>query len=149
MRFQRVLVAIDGSEFSVHALEVASGLATALGAEIGLVHVINVALVSSETGVPASQQWAILRAEGQGLLDTAAAAVPAHPHPWKFLREGTPWKEIVQSAREWPADLIVIGTHGRSGATRLLFGSTAEGVARHASGPVVVVPPASRKGGPN
>jgi universal stress protein A len=149
MRFQRVLVAIDGSEFAAHALEVASGLATALGAELGLLHVINVTLVSSETGVPASQQWAILRDEGQSLLDTAAAAIPAHPHPWKFLREGTPWKEIVQSAREWPADLIVIGTHGRSGATRLLFGSTAEGVARHASGPVVVVPPASRKGEPS
>jgi nucleotide-binding universal stress UspA family protein len=146
MQFQRVLVAVDGSEFAVHALEVASGLATALSAQIGLVYVIDVKLVSSETGVPADQQRAILRAEGQGLLDTAAAAIPAHPHPWKFLREGTPWKEIVQSAREWPADLVVMGTHGRTGVTRLLFGSTAEGVARHASGPVVVVPSVSRKG---
>lgn len=141
MRFQRVLVAVDGSEFSAHALEVASSLATALSAEIGLVHVIDVKLVSSETGVPAGQQWAILRTAGQGLLDTAAAAIPGRPHPWKFLREGAPWKEIVEAAREWPSDLIVVGTHGRSGATRLLFGSTAEGVARHASCPVVVVPP--------
>jgi nucleotide-binding universal stress UspA family protein len=144
MRFQRVLVAIDGSEFAAHALEVASNLAAALSAQIGLVHVIDVKLVSSETGVPADQQWAILRADAHGLLDTAAAAVPEHQHPWKFLREGTPWKDVVQSAREWEADLIVVGTHGRSGATRLLFGSTAEGITRHASVPVVVVPPASR-----
>jgi nucleotide-binding universal stress UspA family protein len=144
MRFERVLVAVDGSEFAAHALEVASSLATAVGAQLGLVHVIDVKLVSSEAGIPADQQWAMFRADGQALLDTAAAAIAAHP--WKFLREGTPWKEIVQSAREWPADLIVIGTHGRSGVTRLVFGSTAEGVARHASVPVVVVPPASRSG---
>jgi len=89
MRFQHVLVAIDGSEFAAHALEVASSLAVALGAQIGLVHVIDPKLVSSETGVPADQQWVLLRAHGQGLLDTAAAAIPAHPHPWKFLRKDT------------------------------------------------------------
>ena len=144
MTFERVLVAVDGSEFSAHAVDVAAGIATALGAQIGLVHVVDVKLPGSETGIPADEQWAILRAEAQGLLDTAASAIPAHPHPWKFLRQGTPWKEIVQSAREWPADLIVIGTHGRSGVTRLLFGSTAEGVARHAGRPVLIVPPASR-----
>jgi nucleotide-binding universal stress UspA family protein len=144
MRFERVLVAVDGSEFAAHALEVASSLATAVSAQLGLVHVIDVKLVSGEAGIPADRQWAAFRADGQALLDTAGAAIAAHP--WKFLREGTPWKEIVQSAREWPADLIVIGTHGRSGVTRLVFGSTAEGVARHASVPVVVVPPASRSG---
>jgi nucleotide-binding universal stress UspA family protein len=146
MRFQHVLVAVDGSEFAAHALEVAGSLATAVGAQIGLVHVIDPKLVGSETGVPADQRWAMLRADGQGLLETAAATIPAHAHCWKFLREGTPGAEIVDSARKWPADLIVIGTHGRSGLTRLVFGSTAEGVTRHAPCPVVVVPPASRTG---
>jgi nucleotide-binding universal stress UspA family protein len=148
MRFERILVAIDGSEFAAHALEVASGLATAVGAQIGLVHVIDPKLVGSETGLPTDQLWAILRADGKGLLETAASAISAHPHAWKFLREGTSWTEIVDSARKWPADLIVIGTHGRSGLTRLVFGSTAEGVTRHAPCPVVVVPPASRTGDP-
>jgi nucleotide-binding universal stress UspA family protein len=64
MRFQRVLVAIDSSEFAVHALEVASALATALNGQIGLVHVIDPKLVGSETGVPADQIWAMLRADG-------------------------------------------------------------------------------------
>jgi nucleotide-binding universal stress UspA family protein len=143
MKFQHVLVAIDGSEFAAHALEVASGLATAMSAQIGLVHAIDPKFVGSETGVPADQLWAMLRADGKGLLETAAATIPAHPRCWKFLREGTPWQEIVDSARKWPADLIVIGTHGRSGLSRLVFGSTAEGVTRHAPCPVVVVPPAS------
>jgi nucleotide-binding universal stress UspA family protein len=143
MKFTNILVAIDGSEFAAHAVEVAGGLATALGAQIGLVHVIDPKFVGSETGVPADQLWAMLRADGKGLLDTAASTIPAHAHVWKFLREGTPWSEIVDSARKWPADLIVIGTHGRSGLTRLVFGSTAEGVTRHAPCPVVVVPSAS------
>jgi nucleotide-binding universal stress UspA family protein len=144
MKFEHVLVAVDGSEFAAHALEVAASLATALGGQIGLVHVIDPKFVGSETGVPADQLWAMRRADGKGLLETAASALPAHPQCWKFLREGTPWTEIVTSAREWPADVIVIGTHGRSGVTRLVFGSTAEGVARHAPCPVIVVPPASQ-----
>ena len=146
MRFQHILVAVDGSEFAAHALEVASSLAAAVGAQIGLVHVIDPKFVVNETGVPGDQLWAMLRADGKGLLETAASAVPAHPQCWKFLREGPPWTEIVDSAREWRADLIVIGTHGRSGLTRLVFGSTAEGVTRHAPCPVIVVPPASRSG---
>jgi nucleotide-binding universal stress UspA family protein len=146
MPFQHVLVAFDGSEFAAHALEVAASLATAVGAQIGVVHVIDAKLVSSETGVPADQQWALLRADAKALLDTAAATLPGPAPCWKFLREGTPWAEIVESARTWPADLLVIGTRGRSGLARLVFGSTAEGVTRHAPCPVVVVPPGSRNG---
>jgi len=140
MRFQRILVAVDGSECAAHALEVASSLATALSAQLGLVHVIDSRLVGSEVGIPAEQQWALLRRDGRNLLDAARAAATGHPHPWEVLREGTPWKEIIEAAREWPADAIVVGTHGRSGLTRLVFGSAAEGVVRHASCPVVVVP---------
>jgi nucleotide-binding universal stress UspA family protein len=141
MPFERILVALDGSEFAAHALAVASSLATALSAQLSLVHVIDPKLVTGETGMPADQVWAMLRRDGHDLLDTAALAIPGQPHVWKFLREGAPWKEIVESAREWPADLIVVGTHGRSGLTRLVWGSTAEGVVRHGPCPVVVVPP--------
>jgi nucleotide-binding universal stress UspA family protein len=86
MPFQRILVAMDGSEFAAHALAVASNLATALSAQIGLVHAIDPKLVAGETGVPADQMWVLWRRDGQELLDTAAAAIPAHPHVWKFLR---------------------------------------------------------------
>ena len=146
MPFQRLLVAIDGSEFAAHALAVASSLATALSAHIALVYVVDPKLVAGDTGVPADQMWAMLRQEGHELLDTAASAIPAQPQSWKFLREGAPWKEIIESAREWPADLIVVGTHGRSGLTRLLLGSTAEEVVRHGPCPVVVVPPTAAMG---
>lgn len=142
--FQRILVAIDGSEAAAHALEVASSLAAALAAEIGLVHVIDPKLVGSEVGIPADQQWALLRRDARTVLDTASAAIPASRRPWEFVREGTPWKEIIESAQEWNADVIVLATHGRSGVRRLVFGSTAEQVIRHATCPVVIVPALSK-----
>jgi nucleotide-binding universal stress UspA family protein len=141
MRFEKILVAIDSSEFAAHAVQVASDLATAVSGQIGLIHVIDVTLIGNEAGVPAADLRALQRRDGQGLLDAAASTMSARPQPWKFLHEGTPWKEIIRSAREWPADVIVVGTRGRSALTRLLFGSTAEGVVRHAPCPVVVVPP--------
>jgi nucleotide-binding universal stress UspA family protein len=49
---------------------------------------------------------------------------------------------IVEEARHWPADLIVIGTHGRSGFSRILFGSVAEGIVRTAHIPVLLIPAA-------
>jgi nucleotide-binding universal stress UspA family protein len=139
MPFQRVLVTLDGSVCSARALQVAATLATTLGAQIGLVHVIDPKLVL-DSGIPADQMWTLLRREGQELLDTAAAAIPDHPHPWKFLRESPPAQELLTAARAWHAALVVLGTHGRSGVTRLLLGSTAEAVLRHAPCPVVIVP---------
>jgi nucleotide-binding universal stress UspA family protein len=146
MRFQKILVAIDRSEFAAHAVRVASDLATAVSGQIGLVHVIDVTLIGNEAGVPAAELRALQRRDGQGLLDAAASAMSAHPQPWKFLHEGTAWKEIIRSAREWPADVIVVGTHGRSGLRRFLLGSIAEGVVRHAPCPVMVVPPVMAAG---
>ena len=146
MRFQKILVAVDSSEYAAHAAQVASELATAVSGQLGLIHVIDATLIGNEVGVPAAELRAMQRRDGQGLLDAAAATMAASLPPWKFLREGTPWKEIIHSAREWPADVIVIGTHGRTGLRRLLLGSTAEGVVRHAPCPVVVVPPVTAAG---
>ncbi|WP_145723421.1 universal stress protein [Mesorhizobium tianshanense] len=50
-----------------------------------------------------------------------------------------PADEIVKAAGEWPADLIVIGSHGRGGVQRALLGSVADGVIRHASCPILVI----------
>jgi hypothetical protein len=55
------------------------------------------------------------------------------------IRSGLPWREIVDEARRMTADLIVVGTHARTGAARLLLGSQGEEVLRHAPCPVLVV----------
>jgi nucleotide-binding universal stress UspA family protein len=143
LQFKRILVAVDGSELGAHALQVASNLAVALSAEIGLVHVIDPKLIGTESGVSADRMWASLDRDGHVLLDTAAEVIPSHSHVWKFLHRGTPSTEIIKSAREWPADLLVVGTHSRTGLARMLLGSTAEAIVGHSTCPVIVVPPAA------
>jgi nucleotide-binding universal stress UspA family protein len=140
MTFRRVLIALDSSAIAAHALEVGLGLAQALGAEVALVYVVDPKLaVAPEAGVPAATLMAEAKREGQGLLAAAAARAAGPSPPWQFLREGQPAKEVIAAAREWGADLILLGTHGRSGVVRAVLGSTAEAVLRHAPCPVVVV----------
>ena len=55
------------------------------------------------------------------------------------MQIGSPVGEVVKAAKDWPADLIVIGSHGRGGIRRALLGSVAEGVMRQAPCPVLVV----------
>lgn len=65
---------------------------------------------------------------------------PDHPRADRFLAlGGAPGPAIVQSAHGWNADMIVMGTHGRTGLSRLLMGSVAEHVVRHASCPVLTI----------
>ena len=77
MRFERILVAIDGSEFAAHALEVGSSLATAVGAQIGLVHVIDPEFVG-----PRSE---CRRSSSGPCFGPRASAFSKRPHP-RFLR---------------------------------------------------------------
>jgi nucleotide-binding universal stress UspA family protein len=57
-----------------------------------------------------------------------------------FVEIGNPYEEILKKAEEWNADLIVLGTHGRTGLTHLLMGSVAEKVIRHSIKPLYVIP---------
>jgi nucleotide-binding universal stress UspA family protein len=142
MPFHRVLIALDGSAIAAHALDVGMTLAQALGAEVSLVYVVDPTVaVLPESGVPPARLLAELRSEGHELLAAAAARIGSTPPPWQFLREGKPPEEIVAAAQEWSADLIVVGTHGRGGLSRIVLGSTAESVLRQALCPVVVVRP--------
>lgn len=58
-----------------------------------------------------------------------------------LLPEGFPKEEILNTAKEWEADVIVMGTHGRTGLSHFFQGSIAEHVVRHARVPVLVIPP--------
>jgi nucleotide-binding universal stress UspA family protein len=92
-----------------------------------------------EAGVPAATLMAEAKRDGQGLLTAAATRAAGPSPPWQFLRQGKPSEEIIAAAREWAADLIVLGTHGRSGVARAVLGSSAEAAVRHAPCPVIVV----------
>ena len=141
--YQRILVAVDGSSTSRAGLEEAIRLAKVTGGRIKLLHVLNV-LIGAEygLGVNADVVAASLRANGAELLDEAAAAVRKSGVPFEqqtVENFGRPADEIVRIAQTWPADLVVIGTHGRRGLKRLAMGSDAELVLRQSPVPVLMV----------
>ncbi len=145
MSFQRVLIAIDLSPIATHAMDVGVDLAKALGAQVGLIYVVDRKLAyAPEGGVPATVIVDELREEGRRLLKAASHRVGDNPPPWEYLVEGSPSQEIIKAAEEWKADLIVLGTHGRSGVSRAFLGSTAEAVLRHSQIPVLAVRAASQ-----
>jgi nucleotide-binding universal stress UspA family protein len=128
-----VLAAVDSTPMAARVERLAASSASARpAAELHFVHVVEDV---GETAVTAAK----LLEDGRSYLDRAASstlrAVPVFVH----LRVGRPWEEIVRVAGEIWADLVVVGTHGRSGVPRLLLGSQAEEVVRKASCPVVVV----------
>jgi nucleotide-binding universal stress UspA family protein len=139
MTFGRVLIALDESALAAHAVAAGCDLARALKADIALVYVVDPTLAFlPESGIPAADLMAELKREGERLLSAAAKRIGDSP-TWQFVRMGKPADEVLAAAREWNADLIVIGTHGRSGMSRLVMGSTAESVLRRAACPVLVV----------
>lgn len=138
MDFSRVLIAVDGSPHSEYALEVGLSLARRLGAEVGLVTVVDPApAVTIEAGAPSVDILTILRQEAAQVLEKARSAA-GDLKAVTLQREGSPAAEILNAAKEWGASLIVVGSHGRTGLSRLFMGSTAEHVARHAEAPVLM-----------
>ena len=146
IKLERILVPTDLSEFSKHALRYGCEFANRFDAELHLLSVVQdvVALVP-EPGMafPAPGEYMT------ELRETSRQALDELPEPgWlkseRLIREvrvGTPFLEIVRYAQETNCDLIVIGTHGRSGLAHVLLGSTAEKVVRKAPCPVLTVRP--------
>lgn len=134
----RVLVAIDLSPASEGLVQFAADLVRRLGGDLTAVHVYSTTDAASaleESGLPLDRFLERLHGAVTSLLRRAEAAV-AQVH----VVHGDPVEAILDRASHDQADLIVMGTHGRSGLSRLLVGSVAEGVLRRAACPVVVIP---------
>lgn len=140
MAIHKILIAIDGDPVAVHAAEMGFDLARSLGAEVALVYGVDPDFgYAPQSGVSSSQLMADAERDGRRLLASVADRSQGRPRPLEFLKVGKPSAEVVKAAEEWPADLIVIGSHGRKGIQRALLGSVAEAVLRHAPCPVLVV----------
>ncbi|GIW70678.1 MAG: universal stress protein [Planctomycetota bacterium] len=150
---RRILVATDLSEASRRAVELAGWLAARVGAELVVLSVIDTsALEAQGVDIVPHMRLAELVAGMERALDPALAefvrqsALPQQLRLRLCTRRGPAARTIVQGAAELGADLIVIGTHGRSGLSRLVFGSVAEKVLRLAPVPVLTVQPAPGSG---
>jgi nucleotide-binding universal stress UspA family protein len=144
---RRILCSVDFSRFSQHALQQATALAREFGAELTVLHAAAVAPVTSlaPIGAPLALEPARLapeerRAIAAHLRDFIADAGAPGGAVLTQIVEQDPVAAIIDTAGRWPADLIVMGTHGRSGFERVLLGSVAEKVLRKAPCPVLTVP---------
>jgi len=139
MSFRRVLIAVAESPSSALAARVGLELARSLGAEVAFVHAVDpVQGYAPQTGMAPADLMTLARQDGQKLLSEFARRAALEPPPLEFLCVGKPGVEIAKAARDWSADVIVLGSHGRGGLTRLLVGSVAEAVMRHAPCSVLV-----------
>jgi len=146
MTFRRILAATDGGEPAEWAVDMGASLAAQLGAELAFVHVIPRALAyPTELGFVETERIADLHERADHFLSHAqrrAGDVTAD----RIVREGVAAAEIIDAAKEWKADLVVLGSHNRGRFTRLILGSTAEAVLRGAPCPVLVMTHAPKLG---
>ena len=135
MRFSRILVPVDFSNYDARAVALATSLAKDSGAELVILHVVEHPSAYGEGalyhGLP-EPSIETLRVMLHDIKPPDGTTRFEH----RFLR-GHPAETIVEVAAAEEADLIVMGTHGRTGVHRLLMGSVAESVVRHAPCPVL------------
>jgi nucleotide-binding universal stress UspA family protein len=137
---KKILVAIDDSAPSVRAVDVATDLVRQLTAEVALLHVVDPALAfTPDLSVIQPGLLQELHAHGEALLLRAQSRLPHALAVQRFRVEGEPAEEIMRTAEEWEADLIVIGSDSRGRLAHFLLGSTADSVIRRASCPVLTV----------
>jgi nucleotide-binding universal stress UspA family protein len=143
--YQRILVPIDGSATSERALQEAIKLAAGK-AQLRLVYVVEEAYPLDAEGyayIDYSALQEAVRKTGERTLAQAAVKVQRSGITVETTLLDVPGERVASvidnEALNWKADLIVIGTHGRSGLSRLLLGSVAEDVVRGASIPVLLV----------
>ena len=142
--YQHILIPVDGSPTSDRALQEAIAFARQQNAQMQLLHVIEeIHFVDIESSINYAELQESMKNSGAKILAQAQTAVQqaGMTAETKLLEAGGERvaSVIVAAAKRWPADLIVIGTHGRSGFSRLLFGSIAEGVVRTAQVPVLLI----------
>jgi nucleotide-binding universal stress UspA family protein len=137
--WQSILVATDFSELGQRAVKVAFELASKLDSKVHVVHVFTL----QGSPEPASLATEALRNEEKISANKLLAAADEYRASGRLgevqTRVGDPAPMILRTAEELHADLVVMGTHGRSGLPRLLLGSTAERVLRQAACTVVIV----------
>jgi nucleotide-binding universal stress UspA family protein len=143
--FKTILVAVDGSTVSKFGLEEAILLAAEQRATLCVLHVVEEYVLAQGIDAPVYVEglWEALREAGRKTLASAVAQAEARGVATRgVLAEtvGGPVADVILAqAKKCHAELIVLGTHGRRGMSRLVMGSDAEAVVREATVPVLLV----------
>jgi nucleotide-binding universal stress UspA family protein len=136
--FKNILVPTDFGEPAVHALELATLLASRFESKITLLHAFYVPPLAYANGIYVPMDD-MMREADKTLADALAKLKLKHPRAEAMLVSGLPWEQILRVAKEQKCDLITMGTHGRHGLSRIVLGSVAERIVRMSPVPVLTV----------
>lgn len=151
IKLNRILVPTDFSEFSQPAMNYGCAIAARFESELHLIHIVpDPAMLIPEAGAFSvdaieSQSGELARRATTQLNDMPGSGWENGRPIQREVRIGTIHLEIIDYAKSNDIDLIVIGTHGRSGLMHILMGSVAERIVRHSACPVLTVKPAGHQ----
>ena len=152
MAIQKILIAVDDSRYADHAAEFGFEMARLCRAEVGLVNIIEPMIMpatggDSITGITTDvsmvDEAEVVRIQKEAAENTVKRIQAQYADELKitnFTEYGITADGILKCSAEFGADMIVVGTHNRTGIDRLFMGSIAESVVRHSKVPVLVVP---------
>lgn len=148
LSFQKILIAVDDSKYSHQAAAYGFSLAKKLGSQVGLVHINEIPIAINVTGDPILGDSGMIIPDIMDMQKKAAEDLFLKLKEEfgqdlvskEYIIEGSISTQIIEIAKEFEADMIVMGTHGRTGFNHFISGSVAESVTRHANCPVLIVP---------
>lgn len=155
MNIRKILIGIDDSKFAEHAAEYGFDIAHKFNAAVGLVNIVEpiaipqqynttldptMNIINPDAGPEELELLDIQKAQSAHIVERFTKQFGENMQIAHFTDYGSTADGILKCSKEFEADLIVIGTHHRSGLDRLLMGSVAEHVVRHSDVPVLVVP---------
>ena len=134
----KIVLAIDDSRFSEAATQAIIAQYQQQGTEVNVLNVVDLPLPIPTSDAAAFRELSLKH--GQELVQRAERLLSKAGYKTQtVVEEGDPKSKIIDQAKKWKADLIVMGSHGRKGINRFLVGSVAEAVSRHASCSVEIV----------
>ncbi len=139
MAFKKIMIPTDGSEYTKQAVKKGLMLAKALDAKVSAYYILDqTAFVNVPMDATTLSIYSLLEDEGKEAVDYVKRMGEEMGVEVEMkIDEGSPVKKIIDASKDF--DLIVMGTLGRGGLSKLMMGSVAEKVVRHASCPVMVV----------
>jgi nucleotide-binding universal stress UspA family protein len=144
----KILIAIEDSQYSERAAGYGFDLAEKLNASVALLHVNEVPVGTSYIADPMLNESQVVLPDliqlqdesSKKLLDRISEVYAGRVPTYTYTKLGNPRDEILATAEEWGADMIILGTHGRTGFDHFISGSVSEKVVRKAKCPVLIIP---------
>jgi nucleotide-binding universal stress UspA family protein len=148
VEIHKILIAMEDSQYSDKAAAYGFALARKLEAEVGLIHVNEIPAGTPYIADPMINEPPIVLPEmihiqeenSKNLLSRISNTFGKGVTTYQFQKLGNPKDEILAVAAEWQADMIILGTHGRTGLDHFIAGSVAESITRHTKCPVLIIP---------